>query len=429
MITTIISAFIMIIIVFYIWNTWAEDKFKWITFKTIIIIILSSIATLLNYYSVSVFFKIYSMTFIFCIAYKILFGERLNKIIVISIVTQSLYLIAELLVSFLMLIILNDNVDLFVDKYGGTAIMNVLISLLALFLSHLKFVKIIYNKFNNYINTIEEDKVIFISILGVFIYNLCGLIVFYDLNPKIILVLSFCTTVLSFSLVYLFFKTKDDFYKISNNYNNSLLSLKELEKAITNHRIDNHENRNQLMTIRNMTTSKKITAFIDSILDNKIKDDKSIMKETSIIPSGGLRGLIYSKILLMVSKNIEYELDVSNSVRIVDLLDYDDNLMLDVCKIIGIFLDNAIEEVDTIDDKYIVIEMYIDNDDLYISISNPYNSNKDISNIYTPGVSSKGGNHGYGLPLVKKIVKYNNRLETYNEVTDEEFSQTLIIKK
>ena len=157
--------------------------------------------------------------------------------------------------------------------------------------------------------------------------------------------------------------------------------------------------------------------------------DKAIMRETSVIPSGGLRGLIYSKILLMVSKNIEYELDVSNSVRVVDLFEYDDCLMLDVCKIIGIFLDNAIEEVDTIDDKYIVIEMFIDNDNFNICISNSYNHNKDISNIYTPGVSTKGGNHGYGLSLVKKIVKYNSKLETYNEVTDEEFSQTLIIKK
>ena len=50
------------------------------------------------------------------------------------------------------------------------------------------------------------------------------------------------------------------------------------------------------MTIRNMTTSKKIIKFIDSILNNNINDSSKIMKETSSIPSGGLRGLVYSKL-------------------------------------------------------------------------------------------------------------------------------------
>lgn len=227
----------------------------------------------------------------------------------------------------------------------------------------------------------------------------------------------------------MFFKAKDDYYKINDKYNSSLESLRELENALTNHRIDNHENRNHLMTIRNMTTSKKIIKFIDTILDNKLKDDKNVSKETDIVPAGGLRGLVYSKLLLMNSKKIDYELDVASSVRIVDILDYGNETMLDICKIIGIFLDNAIEEVDTIEDKYIVIEMYLEEDVFIINITNTFDNAKNKDNIYKAGVSTKGGNHGYGLSLVKKLVHQNKQLQTYHEINEDQFTQVLKIYK
>ena len=38
----------------------------------------------------------------------------------------------------------------------------------------------------------------------------------------------------------------------------------------------------------------------------------------------------------MSDKEIEYELDVSSSVRVVDMLDYGDDTILNICKIVGI---------------------------------------------------------------------------------------------
>ena len=429
MLQNFLVALFMNYIMFNIWSYLNDNKIKFLKIKTIILLVIASFATIFNYFIVNSFFKIITITLFFSLIYKLLFRVNYKQSFVGTIICQFIFFISECIISLIMLLILHNDMNKFVENFFGSIIMNFSISILAYAISKIKIFKYIFKKINHSIDKIENEKIIFIAFLGLFVYNLLGLYVFNGYSSQLLLFICFITSFLSFILVYLFFKSKDEYYRLCDKYNSSLLSLKELENAITNHRIDNHENRNHLMTIRNMTTSKKVSSFIDSILNNKIEDDKRIMKETSIIPSGGLRGLIYSKLLLMVSKNIEYELDVSNSVRTVDLLEYDDSLMLDVCKIVGIFLDNAIEEVDTIDDKYIVIEMYIDNDNLNICICNSYDSNKDISNIYTPGVSTKGKNHGYGLSLVKKIVKYNKKLEIYNEVTDEEFSQTLIIKK
>ena len=111
------------------------------------------------------------------------------------------------------------------------------------------------------------------------------------------------------------------------------------------------------------------------------------------------------------------------------MIDYGDDTMIDICKILGIFLDNAIEEVLNIEDKFIVVEMYIEEDILFISITNTFDNSNDKNDIYKPGVSTKGNGHGYGLSLVKKIVKNNDKLETYHEITENEFSQTLKVYK
>ena len=45
----------------------------------------------------------------------------------------------------------------------------------------------------------------------------------------------------------------------------------------------------------------------------RLKDNRSIMSETSIIPSGGLRGLVYSKLLVMDKNgNDIYEITSNN---------------------------------------------------------------------------------------------------------------------
>jgi hypothetical protein len=71
-------------------------------------------------------------------------------------------------------------------------------------------------------------------------------------------------------------------------------------------------------------------------------------------------------------KNIKYTLNISNNISTVDLINIDDNLLLDICKIIGVYLDNSIEAVTELEDKYVSLEMYMQDSNLVISISNNY---------------------------------------------------------
>lgn len=429
MIETMISTMIMIPMVFYIWNSWSDKKIKLKDKRTIIMTIIGVMFTLINYFNVNTFIKIVNMTLILIIVYKYLFDVRIKESVVGPLMSQTVYFIGELLFALFMVSILKKDVSDLTTHYIGTFFTNISIALISLFISKVKLCKKLFKKFNIIIYKFDEISVIFVTCLLIFVYTIFAINTYYSLNSDLLLFMTITIAIAAFSLVFMFFKAKDDYYEINDKYNGSLTSLKELEKVLSNQRIDNHENKNHLLTIRNMTKSKKIINFIDSILNNKLKDDKNILHETSIIPEGGLRGLVYAKLLTMSDKHIEYELDISNSIRILDMLQYDDNTMLDICKIVGIFLDNAIEEVETIDDKYIIIEMYIENEVLNIAITNTYNNKIDKRNIYKKGVSTKGEGHGYGLSLVKKIVKRNKKISTHHEIGDDEFTQVLNVRK
>ena len=145
------------------------------------------------------------------------------------------------------------------------------------------------------------------------------------------------------------------------------------------------------------------------------------------IPEGGLRATIYSKLCKMDELGIDYTLDISNDVRAVDLINMGESITLDVCRIIGVFLDNAIEAVENLDTKEIIVELFIMDDNLCIDISNNYEANIELDKIEAPKYTTKGKGHGYGLALVSKILKGNSLLKNEKIVNRNKFVQRLKI--
>ena len=209
--------------------------------------------------------------------------------------------------------------------------------------------------------------------------------------------------------------------------------LTEYEVMIDKFRVDTHENKNEFLTIRNMLKDKNsketVIKYIDKLVDNKIKDNDKIMKKTSKIPEGGLRATIYSKLCLMDKLKINYKLNISREVRTTDLINLDEDLVLKICKILGVFLDNAIEAVKELERKEISIEIYFMDDELCIDITNNFKGNIDIDKMSDMKYSTKGKGRGYGLTLVNKLLEEeSNRLENEKSISRDTFTQSLKIK-
>ena len=104
---------------------------------------------------------------------------------------------------------------------------------------------------------------------------------------------------------------------------------------------------------------------------------------------------------------------------------------LDLCRILGILIDNAIEAARECDEKYISIKFISDviNNRHIIIVENTYkNSLIDINKIYEKGFSSKKEklNHGLGLWKVRQILRKNRNMRIYT-VRDKLFKQQLEI--
>ena len=214
--------------------------------------------------------------------------------------------------------------------------------------------------------------------------------------------------------------------------NKALLNnLEEYEKMLDYQRVANHENKNQLLVVRSLLKENENSDalnYVNEVLDDKKDDNDVLFGRAKKIPSGGLQGIVYQKMLVMNDKNIKPILDVSNSVKKFKFENLDTKLNYDICRIIGVFLDNAIEETEKLDEREIMLSMHEQNNDLVIEISNKFKNVPDLERLEEKGYSTKGKGHGYGLSLVNDIVNNNNQIINEKGITRNIFTQKLIIK-
>ena len=268
-------------------------------------------------------------------------------------------------------------------------------------------------------------------LLSMLFLNTFAINTYYKLNIQYWIIINIFFILFLFVVMLMSLKTENKFNKVSDKYNVAIKSLNDFEEMMSKYRVANHENKNLLLTIRAMILNKEkdIPKYIDSIIEDKYEDDEKLMFKMAIIPSGGLRATIYSSILKIKDNNIKYDLVIDKKIKTLDLIELDTNTTIDICKIIGVFIDNAIDETKKLNDGNIAISIYIGDKKLNIKISNMIKDKIEIDRIYNEGYTTKDEGHGYGLSLVRKIINNNNLLQNTAEINKNTFSQILTINK
>lgn len=142
----------------------------------------------------------------------------------------------------------------------------------------------------------------------------------------------------------------------------------------------------------------------------QINNKQSINSE--IINNPAILNLINNKIKLAEQSGVELRVQVYIDLNSLNVSSYD------LCRMLGILLDNAIEASCGCDEKIITIKFLKDkfNNRNLIIIENPYkNYLIDVKKIYQKGFSSKKDkvSHGLGLWKIKQILKKNKNLQIY----------------
>ena len=216
--------------------------------------------------------------------------------------------------------------------------------------------------------------------------------------------------------------------QLTLEYDNLLEFIKKYEVEIDSQRILRHESKNQLLIIKSKIidndTNEAIIDYIDEVLNDYRRVNQIEYAKFAYLPSNGIKGLFYFKVATAQEKNIRVELNISNKIEESFLDKLSSNTFNQLGKILGVFLDNAIEGAETSQKKAMVIEIIMKGNDVLFVISNSFNSR-----LKENDKSTKGVGRGYGLLLVNSILISNKKFETDTEIIDDFYVKKLLVKE
>lgn len=413
------------------WHIIMNKKINILNWKIHIYSICTALCQFCVYYYVNSYIKVLLITVIFALLITLLYKEKFRNSILIAMVFQIIVFISELLFSLLIFLLFEGKTSEIMNKYFGATITNICVSLISLGFLHFSFFKNLYKKLLEVTNKINFSNLIFVSFILIISVNFFLAVPYYKIGTLTVVIVN---TILIFIYSYIILKyieQKNRYIDISDKYSLSEASLKEVQNNVNRLMALNHENKNQLITIRTMVANKDkdVLKNIDAIVDQKIKDDKELKIRTSVISNTMLGSLIYSKLLTMKENNITHNLHISKAINKSHLINIGDKTNVDICKIVGVYLDNAIEAVMEVDVKEINIDLYLEDNYFCISIANTFKGKVDLDAITDYGYTTKSNGHGYGLSLVKEVIKDNNALSSKTDIIDNKvFVQNLKIK-
>ena len=431
LIYNIIGSLMLFSIITYCWQKCLNHKYSFKNMETLSSIIIITILSIVSDYIFPKPIRILVIFIVLLFICRMKFSSKLRDSILLVTISELTLWISEFSFAIVLSSIYKGNIQNLVNKGPIFIILNLYITLLSFLLIKLGITKKLYVKLKKSYEIMKKNELFLYPVMIVLIVIVSTAESYMNLAIPVVLLTNLLMGII-FILVFLNMNiTKEKYNMINNQYQTSISSLKEYESMIDKYRVNNHENKNELMTIRNMIKAKdkNTIEYIDKLVDNKVKDNERIMYKTSKIPEGGLRATIYSKLTLMDKYKIKYTLDIANDVRTTDLINLGDDLVLNICKILGVFLDNAIDEVKKLRKKNIDIELYIMDNYLNIDITNNFKGNLDMNRLGNKNYTTKGDGHGYGLALVNKIISENsNVLINEKSINGDRFTQTLKIK-
>lgn len=431
LVKNVIPCSINIIVIIYIISKLLNKSFNFNNPKNYIFVVLLIVVNVANFLYFDDLVRIVVSTIFISIANYLIFNETLNRTVVSTITEQLLMFISEIIYAVCLINLLDVNGNSLISEYYDTLISVLFISAIAIILINVKIIKKFLLKIVNGSNKLKSSYLTASALLLILIMNILLVTVYHDVNIETIILVNFVFIIMCACILYKNLVDGSNIVKMQVENKALLNNLEEYEKMLDYQRVANHENKNQLLIVRSLLKENENSDalnYVNEVLDDKKDDNDVLFGRAKKIPSGGLQGIVYQKMLVMNDKNIKPILDVSNSVKKFKLENLDTKLNYDICRIVGVFLDNSIEETEKLDEREIMLSMYEQNNDLVIEISNKFKNVPDLERLEEKGYSTKGKGHGYGLSLVNDIVNNNNQIINEKGITRNIFTQKLIIK-
>lgn len=365
--------------------------------------------------------------FLYLLLFRVIFKFDFMKSALVSLMFYVLLFTSEIFVFFIVTFVFKGTILFIKTTVAGNIWSNALVSIILILVSFpIRF----------WLIKISNIKVKIGILLCWFLSFICTILFFFlmfktntfNIGTYVALGIIFVMLVMIFDLFVQVYKNE----QLTVKYDKMLEFIKKYEIEIENQRTYRHETKNQLLTIKSKIIDNdkndNIIKYIDEIIkDNNVVVNHSEYAKLRYLPSNGIKGLFYFKVSEAAEKGINIDINISKCIEDSFIKSLNSVMFNQLGKVLGIFLDNAIEGAVETFSKNIGIEIYCDDGDICFIISNAYE--KIVNNNGYFSLSTKGVGRGHGLILAKRIIDGNNRFINYTEVTDKLYIQKLIIKK
>lgn len=369
---------------------------------------------------------ILNILFIIISLYFSIFKKDISNSVYYTLSYEMIAFISEFLTSVAILIIFNFNSIEYSNLPFSLSISSLINSILIYLISKVNFISKNIRKLNNIIKKNNKDwiYIILVMILMVLLMTFNR----YKMNSSIeyyIYIVIIIFVVVSF--VYVIYN-KFQRQAMEDKYNESMEYVLRYEKIINEQGKKNHEYNNQLMVIKGyINKPERLSEYLDEVIGEHKTGQNYTVKQLGFLPDGGVKGLLYHKLSKMEDNNIKYYLYVDQNLKDKDIESFDLKTYRDLTKLLGVFLDNAIDAALKSEEKEIEVELKDKDDCLLLTISNTYDKNTDINKVGKSGFTTKGVGHGFCLSIVKDIAKTNSEIETFSSKESDKFIQTAMI--
>lgn len=403
-----------------------NTKLKFTVCKLLIFLCSSLVIYLTNNFT-NVPFKVMTSLTMLMITYKVFFKEDFISLVFKTFIIYLIVLFCDFITSTVFLFFpINSVIELGKINYLRN-LCTILVSLLLILIFLFKGFIMFLNKLLKYLTSYRSVLTLFLLIFSFFVFFFVSLYasLSFDKNTFFISVLTMSFfLILCVTMIFQYFKNKH-----GEEEQKSLLALmNEYEIILDNDRINRHEMLNNLIVLKSFKNkdSKEFEETLNEII-NDYQDKKSALYTKLYKLPSGIKGIIYYKMASIKNLNINLELLISPLIK-DNFEKLDSKLYFKVCKVLGIALDNAIEAASMTDNKILLIDIYLEEGTLVVYIENSFINNIDLNLIHRKGFSSKSGNRGYGLYIVKKILEETEALNFNQSIEKDRFITIFKIK-
>ncbi|MDD4295499.1 MAG: GHKL domain-containing protein [Ruminiclostridium sp.] len=199
-----------------------------------------------------------------------------------------------------------------------------------------------------------------------------------------------------------------------------------IEKLYDDIRNQKHDFLNVLFSIKGYIDKEQYNElknyYYSSVLkEYNEKQPNVFISSLNLIQNPGLKGILSYKLNQATSDGINIFLNIFSNINIQGIGN------LDLCKIVGILIDNAIEASFESTQKEIHLGMDTDETGVSITIGNSYLFEPSIDYVFKRGYSTKGKNRGFGLFNVKETLARYPSAQLKTTINNNTFFQELII--